>query len=68
MMQKQFTTPAQIIEFIGAQVVADRIDLTLNRVQRAAKQSQLPPSWKVALEALAGQPLPYGVFSFKGVK
>jgi hypothetical protein len=67
MMQKQFQTPAQVVAFIGPDHIGARLDVSLNRVQRAAKQSQLPASWKLALELMAGQPLPYCLFSFKGV-
>jgi hypothetical protein len=67
MMQKQFETPAQIIEFLTPPAVGLALDVTLDRVQRAAKKDQLPSSWKLALELMVGHSLPYRLFSFKGV-
>lgn len=61
-------TPAQIIDTLGVKAIAHRLELAERRVMRAKYDGQLPASWYLALNDLAGCELPREAFSFKGVK
>ena len=59
-------TPRAIIEALGREAIATRLDVTEHRVRRALIEDRLPASWYVALSDMAGGDLPKHLFSFKG--
>ena len=61
-------TPREIIEALGVDAVAARLDVSRLRVLRARLDPELPASWYVALSDMHGYDLPRDVFSFKGVE
>ena len=61
-------TPHEILHYVGLREAADRLGVTLDRIQRASRSDAppLPASWYDALENMAGRPLPRECFTFKG--
>jgi hypothetical protein len=59
-------TARDIIDAIGKEALAKRLDLSVAMVKQARYRNQIPSSWYPVCEELAGQPLPLAAFSFKG--
>lgn len=60
-------TTSQILDFVGVEAASSALGVTLDRVQRARRDSKLPAAWLDTLERLAGEPLPRNLFAFKSV-
>lgn len=60
-------TPAAIIDALGVQQIAARLDVAPKRVSRARYDDTLPAAWYVALSDMAGVDLPKAAFRFKGM-
>ena len=61
-------TPHEIIDYLGADNVADALGIGLPAVRVRLAEGKLPASWYHKLETMAGFSLPRECFSFKGVK
>jgi len=60
-------TPRSLIERLGRDAIAARLDIAPRRVSNAALDAQLPASWYVTLSDMAGADLPRDMFTFKGM-
>jgi len=58
---------AEIIEYIGKAALADRVGVTVDRINLAIRQNIMPASWYDSCEKMAGRPLPRTLFTFKGL-
>jgi len=63
---ENFSTPRQIIAHIGAEQAAHALGVPLKTVRRKLYEDRLPAAWYFALSESAGEPLPRGLFTFKG--
>ena len=60
-------TPHEIIDYLGAEKVADALGIGLPAVKVRLADGKLPAAWYHKLELMAGRPLPRECFTFKGV-
>jgi len=56
-----------IIDHCGRKEVAEKLGVALRRVDRARTEDRLPASWYAGMCMLAGEPLPWTLFTFKGL-
>lgn len=60
-------TPHEIIDYLGAETVADALGIGLPAIKVRLAEGKLPAAWYHKLEMMAGRPLPRECFSFKGI-
>ena len=60
-------TTKEIIESIGRDAIASKLEVAPRRVDRARTEERFAASWYAGLCDLAGQDLPRHLFTFKGV-
>ena len=56
-----------IIEALGRDAIAERLQVAPRRVDRARTEPRIAASWYAALSEMAGQDLPRRLFTFKGI-
>jgi hypothetical protein len=61
-------TPAQIIDYIGADRLRLALEVTPTRIRQARLEPQLPASWFATCERLTRRKLPRELFAFKGAE